>query len=409
MQKAALKKTISAALLYQNNRKEMALMKIKRNIYIMYGVALLQGMVFYGPIATLYRQAAGVSVLQITVIESISMLLCLLLELPWGIIADKIGYKRTFLFCCTLYFLSKVVFWQADGFGGFLLERIMLSVVIAGLSGVDTSILYLSCGGETSQRVFGVFNSLNTVGLITVSAVYSLLIKDNYRLAGLLTVVSYGMAALLALFLQEVNPPKGELKAPAGEFKSILRGTLGNRHLLMFLVAVALFNESHQTITVFLNQLQYVKCGLTNTQIGYIYMAVTVLGLLGGCSARLTKRFGTLTFALMLYGGAIAACLALAFTTGAVLSVAAIMLLRLVFSLLQPLQTELQNLQVASNNRATALSVNAVLIDSVGVATNIIFGRLAESNIAYAMLLGAGFCTVGLFLFARWHRWYAAG
>ena len=30
---------------------------MKKNLYILYGIALLQGMVFYGPIATLYRQA----------------------------------------------------------------------------------------------------------------------------------------------------------------------------------------------------------------------------------------------------------------------------------------------------------------------------------------------------------------
>lgn len=83
-----------------------------RNIYCMYAIALLQGMVFYGPIATLYRQAKGVSVLQITIIESVSLALCLLLEFPWGILADKIGYKRTILLCNILYFLSKIVFLE---------------------------------------------------------------------------------------------------------------------------------------------------------------------------------------------------------------------------------------------------------------------------------------------------------
>ena len=55
-------------------------MKNNRNIRLMYAIALLQGMVFYGPIATLYRQAAGVSVFQITLIESISLALALALE-----------------------------------------------------------------------------------------------------------------------------------------------------------------------------------------------------------------------------------------------------------------------------------------------------------------------------------------
>ena len=65
----------------------------RKNIYLMYAITLLQGMVFYGSIATLYRQASGLSVFQITLIESISYALCILFEIPWGIIADKIGYK----------------------------------------------------------------------------------------------------------------------------------------------------------------------------------------------------------------------------------------------------------------------------------------------------------------------------
>ena len=117
---------------------------MKKSIYLMYAIALLQGMVFYGPVATLYRQAQGISVFQITLIESISLALCIALEIPWGFVADKIGYRRTMVFCSGLYFVSKIVFWKATGFGGFLLERVMLSVVLAGLSGVDFSIIYLS-------------------------------------------------------------------------------------------------------------------------------------------------------------------------------------------------------------------------------------------------------------------------
>lgn len=75
------------------------IMNIKKNIYLMYAIALLQGMVFYGSIATLYRQASGITIFQITLIESISYILCILFEIPWGIVADKIGYKKTMIFC----------------------------------------------------------------------------------------------------------------------------------------------------------------------------------------------------------------------------------------------------------------------------------------------------------------------
>ena len=134
-------------------------MRIKKNIFIMYAIALLQGMVFYAPVATLYRQAAGVSIFQITIIESISLAVCVAMELPWGILADRIGYRSTMIFCCLLYFLSKIIFWQANGFGAFLLERILLGIIFAGLSGVDTSVLYLSSREDSAQGVFGVYDN----------------------------------------------------------------------------------------------------------------------------------------------------------------------------------------------------------------------------------------------------------
>ena len=52
-----------------------------RNLYLMYAIALLQGMVFYAPVASLYRQAAGLNLAQIALIEGISYLLALAAEL----------------------------------------------------------------------------------------------------------------------------------------------------------------------------------------------------------------------------------------------------------------------------------------------------------------------------------------
>lgn len=127
---------------------------MKRNLYLMYAITLLQGMVFYSSVATLYRQAVGVTIFQITLIESISLCLTIACELPWGILADRIGYKRSFVICGALFFVSKIVFWQARGFFGFLMERVLLAVVVSGLSGVDIS-FRKACGAE-SERGDGV-------------------------------------------------------------------------------------------------------------------------------------------------------------------------------------------------------------------------------------------------------------
>lgn len=369
----------------------------------MYAIVLLQGMVFYGPIATLYRQANGVSVFQITLIESISYILCILFELPWGIVADKVGYKKTMCICCSLYFVSKLVFWRADGFAGFLLERILLSVVIAGLSGVDTSVLYLSCSKGESQKVFGIYNICQTVGFLIASVIFSVLVGENYKLAALLTVISYGSAAVLSFFLSEVKSEE-KRRICLNDFRVTFSRIVKNKSLILFLIAVAFMTQTHQTITVFLNQIKYKKCGLSASSIGFVHIVITLVGMFGVFSDTLTRKKGVKHTGMIFYIVAFLACFVLSFTNSALISVLGVLLLNLTNSLFQPFQAELQNKQVLSNNRATELSIYAVIIDSICAGTSVLFGALAKVALEYAFLFGAVLSLVGFVLFVVWTR-----
>ena len=376
---------------------------MKKNLYIMYAIALLQGMVFYAPVSTLYRQAQGISYFQIAMLESICLLFMLALEIPWGVVADRLGYRKTMIVCALLFFISKILFWQARGFWGFFGERILLSVVLAGMSGVDTSVIYLSCREEDSQKAFGIWSSMGTAGLLFASGVFTLLIGDNYRLAGLLTAVSYGIAAVLAFGLTEVRGQETR-RSPGERFGATLGKTLKNRGLLLFLFAVALLSETHQTVTVFLNQLQYERCGLGSAAMGGIYMAATVIGMCGAWSAAVTKKLGTRRAFVLFPALGILSCITLAVTRNSSLSVAGILILCLADSLFQPFQTEIQHRQVQTGNRATAMSVHAMLMDGVGIGTNLVFGALTKASLSTAFFFGVGICALSLLFFSLWAR-----
>ena len=88
------------------------------------------------------------------------------------------------------------------------MERIFLSVAVAGLSGVDTSFLYLSVPDGQFQKACGIYESMGTAGLLFSSLIFTLFLKDNYRGAGFFTVLTYGAAFVLSLFLSRLpgNP-----------------------------------------------------------------------------------------------------------------------------------------------------------------------------------------------------------
>ena len=92
-------------------------------------------------------------------------------------------------------------------------------------------------------------------------------------------------------------------------------------------------------------------------------------------------------------------CLVLGLFPVPVLSVLSVLLLRLCFGLMQPLHMELQNKQITGQDRATALSMNAVAMESLGIFLKLIFGVLAEFRLDAAMFLGAALCAVGAFLY----------
>lgn len=368
----------------------------KRNLYILYAIALLQGMVFYAPVATLYRQAAGLGIFEISVIESISLALTIALEIPWGWMADRIGYRKSMIFCCGLYFVSKLVFWRASDFGGFLLERILLSVVCAGLSGLDSSMLYLSCGEGESHRAFSVYQNLGDAGMLGAAAVYALWIGENYRLASAMTVVSYGLAAVISLGLREVKPDKRQENSG-----KLLLGQPRDKKLLYLVLAAALLGETHQSITVFLNQLKYESLGMHHGVISAAFIGLSFVGLAGGFSARLREKLGAekMGSGLLLLGAA--CCAALAGTRGAMVAVAAVLLLRVSFSLFGPLYQELQNRAITTSDRATALSMNAVVHDGLGIFLNLVFGFVAQWQVNGAFVLGGVLCLSGWFLFRK--------
>lgn len=89
----------------------------------------------------------------------------------------------------------------------------------------------------------------------------------------------------------------------------------------------------------------------------------------------------------------------LAFTQKAMISIVSILLLQISNSIFQPLQLELQNRQITTNKHATALSINAMLVDCMAIGINLAFGYLAQISLTIAFLFGAGICLIGLLFF----------
>ncbi|MBR4444983.1 MAG: MFS transporter [Solobacterium sp.] len=370
----------------------------KKNTVLFQAIALLQGMVFYASIAALYREAAGITLQQITQIESISYLLTVIFEVPWGFLAEKIGYKKSMVLCSFLYFLSKIVFWRASSYGWFLAERILLSIVYAGLSGVDTTMLYLS-DPENSQKNFGIHRACGTAGMLVSSLIYSLWIRENYRMAGFLTMIPYGIAAVLTLFLTEVQESDPQKRMDLPMVRQILKAALSSRQLLFLVLSAGLFSEAIHLLTVFFNQPKYISVGISLSQIGFLYILINILGLSAVWSERFTKKLGVRLSGTVILTASIVLALIMAYSMHALSVVFAVILMSILFELFMPLSDSLQQDFVMIKERAAALSINAVLMELVCALTDLVIGHVADISLSAAIASCAGCFALSLVFF----------
>lgn len=371
-----------------------------KNRRLFYTIALLQGMVFYGSIATLYRQESGLTVFHITLIESISMSLMIMLEIPWGYAADKIGYKNTIVVCNCLFCLSKLIFFQADSFFAFLAERLILSVVLSGLSGCDSAFLYTNMGDKNPKKVFAMYSAMGTAGLLAASIAFSLFLYTDYRQAAFLTFLAYGIAFLLSLLLSGKGEEESKTDKEPMALMGLVREVTHDKRFLSYIIACAFLMETSQTVTVFLSQLQYEKSGIPVQWFGYLYLLLTAAGM--AAMALASWRKGMREYILLLTAGL--CCFVLFTFNSALLSVAGILGIRICASILYPIMEDEKNRQVRHANRATVLSGYSMLMSFTGIFTNLIFGWLSDIHLGYAMLFGMLLNVAGFFMARSMHR-----
>ncbi len=359
-------------------------MNIPRNYRLLLTIAFLQGMVFYGPVATLYRRAYGLDIQGLFLIESLSWVATIALEAPWGKFADRFGYRLTLVLGNGIFLGSKFVFAAASGFSGFLLERLLLSIAISALSGCSEAMVYRSAGKASAEKAFGRMNAASGAGLFLAAVASPLLYSISYRMTAYATIVPYAAAFACSLFLVDVpedvaasRESLGRARGVRAAFSTLVR----DRRLLLFLIAAAVVGEASQAATVFLAPLQYERAGISAALFGILFAVIQGAALASAGSERLARALGRdRAFTMLMLIEAVGLAV-LALTTSALITVASLITIAVAAALFRPLSSAVQNERVSGVERATALSLNAMVIEMTAAVLNVGVGAAAAGGL----------------------------
>lgn len=360
-----------------------------KNLYIMYAISFLQGLVFYGPVATLFRQSRGLTLSEIFLLESIFMMLMIVFEVPWGYFADRFGYKKTLSIAYFLFLLSKIVFYMSHSFMGFLIEAVIVALAISGVSGCDSAFIY-ECNKEEAEKSFGKYSAFSSAGFLIGAFLSTFMIDVSLDIPVILTIIPYAIAFLLIFFVKDVKYVRNGIN-----MKDSFKCAFSEKNIFLFIISLALLGEVARALCVFLNQLKYIEVGINLKYFGILTAMLQIVGLASLKTYKISERFGQEKVIKIIFILVAVNTFILAYTSSYIITVLALIFIQGAFMLSNPLSMDIQNKSVTTDNRATILSIYAMTADIINSAINIAVGKATNVSLKFTFVFCGALIIVG--------------
>lgn len=360
---------------------------MKNNKYIMYAISFLQGLVFYGAFSVIFRESRGLDLSEIFLLESIFMILMLIFEIPWGIIGDKIGYKKTLLISYGIFLISKIFFYFAYSFIGFLLETVTAAIAISGISGCDSALIYSSIEKEDSDKVFGIYGAMSTAGFLVASFLSGILVNISMGLLAFATIIPYSLAFALAFGLRDNKRSEGKINKRTESVIKSLKLAFTNKKIIAFVIGVAVLSETTHSICVFFNQPLYIKSGIDIKWFGILTALMQVATFTAVRAHRIKTKIGEGKLLKLALALVILSNIVLIKSKAAVLTISLIFIIEGAFALTQPITETIKNESISTDKRATILSAYAIIANITAAALNIIISAVSKISLEAAIMV----------------------
>ena len=361
--------------------------------------------------------ARGLSLVQISLIESIVIGTIFLMEVPTGMLADRVGRKWS-IFCSTLLLMcAEFIFIFARDFNWYIIIALLTGTGFAFASGAVEAMVYDSLPQqnreEAMKRAMGRVNSISQLAFFIAPLVGGLIIGDasaeNFIPAIGLTVLSLFAGLLACLALREPAADSAEKQPGSAELlRSGISLLLGNQRLRRLALLVVFTTPLTGTIVTTLGPPYLVQNEVSPYVIGLTLSLGSLLAVIAQRYAyKLEAWLGQrLAIALLIVVPGLSYWL-LAAVAGPWATGLVVILMYGLNDMKAPLFSAYQNALIESRNRATVLSLINMFLNLFGALASPVYAALAERSLPLAFAaMGAVILLAAMIL--RAHRLPAA-
>ena len=204
------------------------------------------------PVIVIFWQNNGLDMLEIYLLQGIFAVAVVLLEVPTGTVADRMGKRTSLLAGCAVFSAGLAMYGASSSFVGFLVGEVVLAVGLTLTSGADSALLYdtlqhLDRAGEYSRRE-GTARAVQMVGIAMCSVAGGFLGEVSLRATLWLSIIGPVVSFFIALgFVEEGGPRRGAASSQGpppptsssliwGAARFVLRHRLVRWHVLFMAV-----------------------------------------------------------------------------------------------------------------------------------------------------------------------------
>jgi MFS family permease len=247
-----------------------------RDLRLFYLFRLLATSYLWTPIFVTFMLGRGISFYQLMWLEALFSGVAILVEIPTGALADRIGRRESMMAGALAMVASCVLSYHATGFGEFAVATALGSLSMSLCSGADSAYLYdllHSHGrGHEYTRLEGVASAWHLTGQALACAIGGALGSFDLSVTYIATAAVSGVAFVVAVFLRErvaPAPPAGrpvrqELASYAHIMRRAIADLRGNRRLLWIMgYSAVVFTLLKITIVLYQPYLDTRGFGLT--------------------------------------------------------------------------------------------------------------------------------------------------
>jgi MFS family permease len=358
--------------------KQHYLSLMKRNISLAYIKTVFLSMLFFIPIWYSFEtQFADISVL--TVVYALTHIVCILLELPSGALADLIGRKKTIFLGLLIQGFSWFLLSQAKSLTWIWSGYIINAVSNALVSGSDTALHYDSLKELGKEKFYAKFSS-NTGLVFRIGMIFSTFIGGliiPYKLTYLMVAVSTTVAGLLTFFNTEPNidSEKFSLESYIQQTKIGIKELFKNEYIKDFSIYYVAVGGITWYYIYFLAQVFASQVGFSPSEKGIIFSFVFIVGALTNIFIVRNKWFTRekvyILFPILMVLGYLPG-----FWATKTIAIICFFLARIAAVLRFSLLDQYANLEFDSKYRATAISALNMLVSIVFVVLSLLFSLI---------------------------------